>query len=87
MAVKTINIKDADVPEMIEVYGEDYQTEVIDEASLEVPKPLIPNPQTKAQYANEQLTFHLRESIRIKVLRYRRKLLAQTLNTTDITEG
>ena len=86
MAVKSITIKDASIPEMIEVFGWDYQTEIIDQASLEVPKPLIPNPQTKSQYANEQVEFELRQCVKNKVQRYRKIQLDLTLDETDITE-
>jgi len=80
--IKEIIIKDAYVPELIEVFGVDYQDEVWDvETGAQ-----IPNPQTKAQFANEEFDRQLKEVIKNKVMRYRTQIATNSIDQTSITE-
>ena len=79
MATRTITIKDAYIPEMINVFGHDYQTDIDDGSGG-----TIPNPQTKAQYADERFVLGLRGYVKSRVLSYRKSQLA--LDETDITD-
>lgn len=81
MAVKTFTIKDEYVPELIEAFGQGYQETVLDENG-----DVIANPQTKAQYANEQFDMRIKMYIRGIVMSYRSYLLEDSLNQEDITE-
>lgn len=82
MAQKIINIKDTHVPEMIDVFGEKYQTQVLDVDGIT----LIPNPQTKTAFANAQFDVQVREFIKRKVMNYRERQASISVDVTDITE-
>jgi len=78
---KTINIADEHVPELIEIYGADWSAQILNEEGV-----LIDNPETKAVFANNRLTVELRDSIRYRVLKYRKAEARNNVDTTDITE-
>ena len=82
MATKTINIKDAYVPELIDVFGEGYQTEILDVDGVT----LIPNPQTKTQFANAQFDADIRTYIHRRVKMYRDRAALASSDNTTITE-
>lgn len=78
-----INIKDTHVPELIDVFGENYQTQILDVDG----ETLIPNPQTKAQFANEQFLVQVKQQfIKRKVMNYRERQALQAVDSTEITE-
>lgn len=80
--IKTINIKDSYVPELIEVFGQKYQTEILDVDG----ETLIPNPQTKSQFANEQFDVDMIAYIKRRVQMYRERVSLEAVDNTDITE-
>ena len=80
--VKEILIKDAYVPELIEVFGIDYQETVWD-AETETE---IPNPQTKAQFANEEFDRRVKEFIKNRVMMYRTVVANSSIDLNEITE-
>lgn len=83
MATLTITIKDAYVPEMIEVFGEHYQAEIPDGNGG-----MIPNPQTKAQWAQDEVIRQIRNQfIKRKVMNYRERMAGNTVDQTDITDN
>lgn len=79
--IKSITIPDEHVAEMVEVYGRNYQPLLMDETG----EINIPNPQTKTQFANAQLTIAIRGGIRAQVMRYRSDQAVVNVDTTDIT--
>ena len=81
--IREIKIKDSHVSELIEVYGEFYMPEIPD-----VEGNLIPNPQTKAQFAGQNFDAEVRQGVVRKVQDYRKRkaIEALTVDTTDITE-
>jgi hypothetical protein len=79
---KTINIKDTHVTELVDVFGEKYQTEILDVDG----ETLIPNPQTKSQFANEQFDSDIKVYIKRRVQMYRQRLSLQSVDNTEITE-
>ena len=84
MATLTITIKDAYVPEMIEVFGEHYQATILDVDGVTE----IPNPQTKAQFANQEVIRQIRQFfIKRKVMNYRERMAAGAVDQTDITDN
>lgn len=78
MAVKTFNIKDAYIPELIEVFGELWGEFVLEDDVL------VPNPQTKGQYASEQFDLDIKGYIHRRVKAYRKKIAL--IDDTPITE-
>ena len=84
MATKTITIKDAFVPELIEVFGYGWPTEVLDIDG----ETLIPNPQTKTQFANQRFDALMKDYIHKLVLRFRNREATEALviDNTEITE-
>ena len=80
--VKEILIKDAYVPELIEVFGRDYNDTVWDTELTE----LIPNPQTKAQFADAEFDREMVQFIKKKVMRYRTDMATSSIDLTEITE-
>jgi hypothetical protein len=81
--VKSINIKDSHVSELIEIYGQDWQANIV---NPETGDEMIPNPQSKAQFANDELTVHLRQAIAYRVQNYRKRVAQVNIDNTDITE-
>ena len=81
--IREIKIKDSHVPELIEIYGERYTPEITD-----VDGNVIPNPQTKAQFAAETFDAEVRQGVARKVQDYRSRKAFEdlTVDTTDITE-
>ena len=84
--VKSVTIKAAYIPELIEVFGEAYQENIWDNNSE--PQAMIPNPQTKAQFAAETFDAEVRQGVARKVQEYRSRKAFEdlTVDTTDITE-
>jgi len=80
--IKEIIIKDAYVSELIEIFGVDYQDEVWDVET----EAQIPNPQTKAEFANEEFDRQLKEFIKNKVMKYRTQIATNSIDYTLITE-
>jgi hypothetical protein len=83
MAVRTIIIKDAYLPEMVEVFGEGYSEIISDPTD---PNVQLPNPQTKAQFASEKFDSEWRNFVIQKVQRYRKEIAQQTIDDTSIIE-
>lgn len=79
---KTINIKDSHISELVDVFGENYQTEILDVDG----ETLIPNPQTKNQFANEQFDIAIKNFIKRKVMNYRQRMSISAVDSTEITE-
>lgn len=69
---KSFVISDAVVPEMIDVFGEGYQTTIQDENGDP-----IANPQSKAAFASEQFDNYVVAAVLKKVFRYRRAHLPE----------
>ena len=82
MATKTINIKDAYLPELIEVFGERWPEEILDIDGVT----LIPNPETKQAYANRAFDRDIKAHIHDRVRAYRRKTAWEALNHEEIVE-
>tara|TARA_R110000772_G_scaffold235191_1_gene346811 strand:+ start:93 stop:341 length:249 start_codon:yes stop_codon:yes gene_type:complete len=82
MAIKTITIKDSHVAEMIDVFGQNYQTEVLDVDG----ETLIPNPQSKQAFASDMFDNDIKVYIHRRVKMYRERLSLEATDTTEITE-
>lgn len=80
--VKTINIKDAHVTELVNVFGANYQTEILDVDG----ETLIPNPQTKQAFANAKFDVDIKEYIRRRVMTFRQRVALEAADSTDITD-
>jgi len=79
--VKTFNIPDEKVPELIEVFGEYYQTNILDENG-----DLVVNTQTKAQFANEQFDNRIKNYVKDIVVSYRNNIAQASVDNTNIIE-
>ena len=79
--VKTFNIPDEKVPELIEIFGEYYDEQIFDENGE-----FIPNPQTKAQFANTQFDNRIKNYIKDIVVSYRNNIAQQSVDNTNIIE-
>jgi len=78
--VRSITIKTDSIPELIEVFGENWQEE------LAAPDGPIPNPQTKADFAAEQFDSEWKSHVKNRVLNYRRRVASTAIDLTEITE-
>lgn len=77
---KTQTIPDEHVQRMIDAFGENYQTEILDENG-----DTISNPQTKAQFASSQYDDFVINSVKQRVLAFeRRQAVAQIANDFEI---
>jgi hypothetical protein len=82
MATRTITIKDAYVPEMIEVFGERWPAQILDVDG----ETLIDNPQSKANFAGERFDREIKEYIHTRVKSYRMQNALDSLDNTEILE-
>jgi len=81
--IKTYTIPDQHVAELIVIFGKDYQ-EFIPDANGE----LIPNTQSKANFASQKFDEEVRRAISTIVTRHRYEVqqAAVTVDLTDILE-
>ena len=80
--IKTFTIPQQHVAELIEVFGEGYAEMIPDEEGT-----MIPNPQTKAQFANEVFDESIISHVRYRVVNYRRRSLPEVDKTDIISIG
>ena len=71
---KTYTIPDNLVDELIEVFGQNYQEQVLEEGEM------IDNPQTKAQFASEQFDVEIVSYVKNRIVRHRKILANQAIN-------
>ncbi len=82
--IKSITIKDAAIPELINVFGKEWQAEIQDPAEdLGV---MMPNPVTKSTFANAEFDKDIRTYIHRRVSMFRQNAAVQAADTTEITE-
>tara|TARA_R110000772_G_scaffold20466_5_gene56908 strand:+ start:67251 stop:67508 length:258 start_codon:yes stop_codon:yes gene_type:complete len=82
--VRSITIKTEFIPELTEIYGEFWPENIIDPNGDGVA--LIPNTQTKAQYAAETFDAEWKESVKNRVISYRLNVAKNSIDNTEIIE-
>lgn len=70
--VKTYTIPEANVPELVNAFGDDYSPFLDEEET-------IPNPQSKPAYASQQFDRYVRQAVKLFVRKYRLKVAKRNL--------
>ena len=79
--VYTLTIPDAKVQKMILVFGQSWQDSVI------VNDVLVPNPQTKAQFAAQELDFKIKEFVKGQEREYDKQEAIRQLSNESIIDN
>ena len=80
--IRSITIKNAYIPELIEIYGRNWR-EFLGLDELGDP---IPNPQTKSEFAALQFDNEWRQTGKATVQNYRKRVANSNINMEDIIE-